>query len=115
MAHEIALKWQGRAHPAFKLKWPFDTAGARAQASQCLDDQREAAGEIVAWTTIEPHSLTILAGNDSESIVLNLMQPQAAGRQRVSFGGKARRNEAGLVGPLRCADERATIARRAAP
>jgi hypothetical protein len=75
----------------------------------------EAAGQIVAWTTIEPHSLTILAGNDSESIVLNLMQPQAAGRQRVGFGGKARRNEAGLVGPLRCADERATIARRAAP
>ena len=29
------------------------------------------------------------------AIVLDLMQPQAAGRQRVGFGGKARRNEAG--------------------
>src|SRR5262245_51967895 len=48
-----------------------------------------------AWTTIEPHSLTILAGDDSESIVLDLMQPQAAGRQRVGLGGEARRNEAG--------------------
>ena len=37
----------------------------------------------------------LLAGDDSESIVLNRMQPQAAGRQRVGFGGEARRNEAG--------------------
>src|SRR5215469_4194674 len=36
-----------------------------------------------------------LCGDDSESIVLNLMQPQAAGRQRVGFGGEARRDEAG--------------------
>src|SRR5262245_40884868 len=49
----------------------------------------------MAWTTIVPHSLAILAGDDSDSIVLNLMQPQAAGRQRVGFGGEARRNEAG--------------------
>ena len=41
------------------------------------------------------HPLPILAGDDSESIVLNLVQPQAAGRQRVDFGGEARRNEAG--------------------
>ena len=27
--------------------------------------------------------------------MLNLMQPQAAGRQRVDFGGEARRDEAG--------------------
>src|SRR6516165_6631737 len=57
-----------------------DDARARAQAGQRLHDQREAMDEIVARTTIEPHSLAVLAGNDSESIVLNLMQPQAAGR-----------------------------------
>jgi len=42
--------------------------------------------------------LAILARDDAESIVLNLMQPQAAGRQRVGFGWKARRNEAGREG-----------------
>ena len=51
------------------------------------DDQREAAGEVIAGTAVEPHPLTILAGDHSESIVLNLMQPQAAGRQRVGSGG----------------------------
>src|SRR5215469_10008969 len=74
---------------------PIDDAGARAQACQRLHDQREAAGEVVAGAAIEPHSRAVLAGNDPESIVLNLMQPQAAGRQRVGFGGEARRNEAG--------------------
>jgi len=39
---------------------------------------------------ILPHPLTILAGDDSESIVLNLMQPEAAGGQRVGFGGGGR-------------------------
>ena len=63
-----------------------------------INDQREAAGEVVAGPAIEPHPLTILAGDDSESIVLNLMQPQAAGRQRVGFGGEVRRNEAGWKG-----------------
>ena len=43
----------------------------------------------------------LLAGDDSESIVLNRMQPQAAGRQRVGFGGEARRNEAGRKSTLR--------------
>ena len=70
-------------------------AGARAQAGERINDQREAAGEVIAGPAVEPHPLTILAGDDSESIVLNLMQPQAAGRQRVGCGGEARRNEAG--------------------
>ena len=51
---------------------PIDDAGARAQASQRLNDQREAAGEVIAGTAIEPHPFTIFAG------VLNLMQPRAA-------------------------------------
>src|SRR5262245_11725313 len=72
-----------------------DDAGARAQACERLDDQREAVGEVIARTAIEPHLRASLAGNDAEAVVLDLMQPQAAGRQRVGFGGEARRNEAG--------------------
>src|SRR5215831_18423881 len=72
-----------------------DNARARAQTSQRLDDQREAAGEVIAGPAVEPHPLTILAGDDSESIVLDLMQPLASGRQLVGFGREARRDEAG--------------------
>src|SRR5262249_58662383 len=68
---------------------------ARAQPGERINDQREAATEVIARPTVEPHPLTILAGDDSDSIVLNLMQPRAAGRQLVGFGGEARRNEAG--------------------
>src|SRR5262249_53857182 len=56
-----------------------DDAGARAQACQRLDDQREAASEVVARTAIEPHPLAVLAGNDAKAIVLDLVQPLAAG------------------------------------
>src|SRR5262249_52898732 len=72
-----------------------DDAGARAQACQRLDDQREAVGEVIARTAIEPHLRASLAGNDAKAVVLDLVQPQAAGRQRVDFGGEARRDEAG--------------------
>jgi hypothetical protein len=36
----------------------------RAQAGQRFDDQWEAAGEVVAEAAVEPHPLTILAGDD---------------------------------------------------
>ena len=55
-----------------------DDAGARAQACQRLDDQREATGEIVARTAIEPHLRAVLAGNDAEAVVLDFVQPLAA-------------------------------------
>jgi hypothetical protein len=42
-------------------------------------DQREAVGEVIARTAVEPHLRAILPGN-AEAVVLNLMQPQAAGR-----------------------------------
>ena len=72
-----------------------DDAGARAQACQRLGDQREAAGEAIARTAIEPHSRAVLPGDNPKAVMLDLMQPQAAGRQRVGFGWEARRNEAG--------------------
>ena len=62
--------------------------------------RREPIGEVIAGTAVEPYPLIILAGDDSESIVLNLMQPQAAGRQCVGFGWEARRDEAGRESTL---------------
>jgi glucose-6-phosphate dehydrogenase assembly protein OpcA len=53
-----------------------DDAGARAQAGQRFDDQREAAGEVIAGPAVEPHLRAVLAGNDAEAVVLNLMQPK---------------------------------------
>jgi hypothetical protein len=49
------------------------------RAAQRLDDQREAAGEVVARTAIEPHSWAVLPGDDSEAVVLDFVNPQAAG------------------------------------
>ena len=31
-------------------------------------------GEIIAWTTIEPHLCALLARNDAEAVVLDLMR-----------------------------------------
>src|SRR5262249_35819086 len=58
----------------------IDDSAARAQACQRLDDQREAMGEVVARTAVEPHPRASLAGNDAKAVVLDLVQPLAAGR-----------------------------------
>jgi len=63
-----------------------DDAGARTQVCQRLDYHREAVGEVVARTAVEPHLRASLAGNDAEAVVLDLMQPLAAGRQLIGFG-----------------------------
>ena len=68
-----------------------DDAGARAQPGERINDQREAMGEIVARTAVEPHVRASLAGNDAEAVVLDLMQPLAAGGQLIGFGWEARR------------------------
>ena len=81
-----------------------DDAGARAQACQRLDDQREAMGEIVARTAIEPHLRASLAGNDAEAVMLDLVQPLAARWQFVGFDQKARRDEPGREGTLQHAN-----------
>jgi len=46
----------------------------------------------------------VLAGNDAEAIVLDLVQPLAAGRQLIDFGWKARRDEPGRQGTLQHVD-----------
>ena len=48
------------------------------EADECLDDQREAAGEVIAGPDVEPHLRALLAGNDAEAVVLDLVQPLAA-------------------------------------
>src|SRR5262249_12610460 len=41
-----------------------DDAGARVQAGERLDDQREAVGEIIAGAAVEPHLYARLAGDN---------------------------------------------------
>jgi hypothetical protein len=57
-------------------------------------------GEVVAGTAVESHSRTVLAGNDAETVMLDLMQPLAARGQLIGFGWKARRDEPGREGTL---------------
>src|SRR5262249_57644584 len=51
--------------------------------------------EVIAGTGVQPHPLAVLAGDDPEPIVLDLVQPLAAGGQFIGFGWKARRDEPG--------------------
>ena len=52
--------------------------------------------------TIECESAeaAVLRGNDAKSVVLDLVQPFAAGRQLIGFGWEARRDEPGREGTL---------------
>src|SRR5262249_49717569 len=61
---------------------------------------REATREVVARTAVAPHPLAILAGNDAEAVVLDLVQPLAAGTRLISLGWKARRHEPSRQGTL---------------
>jgi hypothetical protein len=51
------------------------------QAGQRLSDEREALGEVVARPTVEPHAVAVLAGDHAETVVVDLVQPQLAGRR----------------------------------
>jgi len=42
-----------------------------------------------------PHPVAVLAGDDAEAVVLDLVQPRLAGGRRVSFGREAGGDEAG--------------------
>jgi hypothetical protein len=71
-----------------------DDAGARAQARDGIHDQREAVRQVIAGATVEFHALTVLARDDAEAVVLDLVNPRAAARRLFGLGGKAGRNEA---------------------
>jgi hypothetical protein len=68
------------------------------QAGERLDDQREAVGQVVAGAAVEPHSRSVLTGNDTEAIVLDLVQPGPARARFWGLGGKARGNKTGWQG-----------------
>ena len=57
------------------------THGARAQAGQRLDDQREPLGQVVARAAVEPHEVAVLARYDAGAVVLDLVQPRVAVRR----------------------------------
>src|SRR5262249_8369 len=71
--------------------WPFFDANCASRFS--ARDQREATGEVVARTAVEPHLRAGLAGNDGEAVVLDLMEGLAARWQLIGFGWEARRDE----------------------
>jgi|SRR5262245_26149202 len=67
------------------------------QAGQRLDDQREAMGEVITRTAVEPHLRVLLAGNDAEAAMLDFMQRR---RAAYGFGWETRRDEPGREGTL---------------
>ena len=68
----------------------IDDAGARAQACQRVYDQREAAGEVVARTTIEPHLRGSLASSDAEAIVEGSLSVLVGRHGAMNPAGRAR-------------------------
>jgi hypothetical protein len=64
----------------------------RSRATR-LDDQREAVGQVVARSAVEPHAVAVLAGDDAETVVLDLVQPRSACWRLRRFGGEAGRDE----------------------
>ena len=64
----------------------------RTRGCQRLDDQREAAGGVIARTAVEPDPRASLTPNNAEAVVLNLMQPIGCRRVAYRFwlGGTAR-------------------------
>jgi hypothetical protein len=56
----------------------IDDAGARAQPSQGLHDQRKTICQVVARPAVEPHLGAVLPGDDPKSVMLDFMQPLAA-------------------------------------
>jgi len=68
---------RGHAVVIASHSFAIDDARARAQACQRLDDQREATGEVVAWTTVEPRSRAVLPGDNPKAVMLDVMKPLA--------------------------------------
>src|SRR5262249_49378272 len=77
-----------------------DDAGVRAQTGECLDNQWEAVGEIVAGAAVEPHAVAILASDDPEPVMLDFVQPRLARWRLQGFGRQAGRDETVRQGHL---------------
>jgi hypothetical protein len=88
-----ALKQCDAVLPA-RDRLPVDDAGARAQPSEALNDEREAVGQVVARPAVELHPIAVLARDDPEAVMLDFVQPRLAGRWVRGGCGEARRDEA---------------------
>jgi hypothetical protein len=62
------------------------------QTRQCLDDQWEAVGEVIAGATVEFNSVAVLAGDDAK-LMLDLVQPRATVGRLFSLRGQTGRDE----------------------
>jgi hypothetical protein len=60
----------------------IDDAGARAQAGQRFDDQRETMCKVIAGTAVEPNAWSVLAGNDPRPDKQNRVMPRAKSAKR---------------------------------
>ncbi len=89
-----------------------EDAGSRAQAGERLDDQREAVGEVVAGAAVQPHAVAVLARDDAEAVVLDLVQPRVAGRRLRRLGRQAWRDEAERQGHGRVLERRCEARQR---
>jgi len=69
---------------------PSIDAGARAQPGERLDDEREALGEVIVRPAVELYPRAVLARDDAKSVVLDLVQPQLAGRRLRGWVGRQR-------------------------
>jgi hypothetical protein len=55
-------------------------------------------GQVVAGAAVEPDAVAVLARDDAEAVVLDLVQPRVADRRLSGFGRQAGRDEAGREG-----------------
>ena len=69
--------------------------GLGAQTGLGIGDQREAVCQVIARTAVEPHTVTVLAGDDPKTVMLDFMDPQIAGGRPAGPGGEARPDEPG--------------------
>jgi hypothetical protein len=75
----------------------IDDEGPRPKASYGLDDQRETPSEVIAGAAVEPHADAVLAGNNAEAVMFDLMQPQQPARRRAGLGRQAGRKRGKAV------------------
>jgi hypothetical protein len=61
--------------------------------THCFRDLGEPVRQVIAWTAVESHPLAILAGDDAETVQLDLVQPDVTGRRLRGFDRKAGRYE----------------------
>ena len=72
----------------------IDQAGARRQSRDSRGNERKSAGEIVAVASNEPHASGIAPRQESEAVVLDLVNPTCARRRHFCRGRETGLNEA---------------------